>query len=53
MAQTGKNNCSENALFEEGCPYCGASVDLTSRRCTYCGTAFLFERPLNMERVYE
>ena len=35
------------------CPYCGASVDLTSRRCTYCGTAFLFERPLNMERVYE
>ena len=35
------------------CPYCGASVDLTSRRCTYCGTAFLFERPLNMEQVYE
>ena len=35
------------------CPYCGASVDLTSRLCTYCGPAFLFERPLNMEQVYE
>ena len=33
------------------CPYCGASIDLTARRCSYCGTAFLYERPLNIERV--
>ena len=33
------------------CPYCGASIDLTARRCSYCGTAFLYERPLNIESV--
>ena len=33
------------------CPYCGASIDLTARRCSYCGTSFKFERPLNIEKV--
>ena len=33
------------------CPYCGASIDLTARRCSYCGTAFRYDRPLNIESV--
>ena len=33
------------------CPFCGASIDLQAKRCSYCGTAFLYERPLNIESV--
>ena len=33
------------------CPYCGASIDLTTKVCTYCGTPFLHERTLNIEKV--
>ena len=33
------------------CPYCGASIDLSAKRCSYCGTAFLYDRPLNIEKV--
>ncbi len=33
------------------CPYCGASIDLYRKRCSYCGTEFLYERPLNIEKV--
>lgn len=33
------------------CPYCGASIDLTERKCSYCGTPFLYERPLNIDSV--
>lgn len=33
------------------CPFCGSSIDLQAKRCSYCGTAFLYERPLNIESV--
>ena len=33
------------------CPYCGASIDLAAKRCSYCKTAFLYDRPLNIEKV--
>ena len=33
------------------CPYCGASIDLVEKKCSYCGTAFAYERALNIESV--
>ena len=49
--ECGKQYSTQEKVNRVKCPYCGASIDLTARRCSYCGTAFLYERPLNIERV--
>ena len=52
LKKTGNTGASVKAgLNITVCPYCGASIDLTKKRCSYCAAPFGFERALTIENV--